>query len=252
MKDALAQASKLLKDKKVESAANLYRKVLQTDPSNALAHQGLAACYLEDRKLDDAMREAHNALKSDSGLSIPHRILANIYLHSRQFDLYEQELHNIIEKEPSSDIYITLSGYLLYRKRITESISVLQKATEFDPYNWLLHYYLSIAYLRASQREDAFRELKIAYKMKRNFVASFAFVSTMMAINRTWLLPLLFVVFILSFVLPSLISLPLVLLIVGLQLASGLAHFTLGNIRHGILSLLLLVLYTFIWGSLKL
>lgn len=252
MEPTLEQASTLLKSKKIKLATKLYRELIQLNPNNALAYQGLATCLYASGRYDDAFDTCQKALELDASLSIPHRIMANIYWNRRKLDSYEQELHNAILKDPdSSDLYMVLGGLLMHKKRTEESISMFQKAVELDPNNWITHHRLSSAYLRLSKRKETFTELRKAYNLKKSFATGFAFISAFMALNWLWLFPLLLAAFFFSLTLPLSISLPFAFIVAGLQLASGISHLSHRDMKNSIISFMLLMIYIFVWLNLK-
>lgn len=248
MKTTLEQADHQFKNNNTELALQLYLEVIQTEPNNALAHQGLARCYLMGKKYNEAFDQAHKALELNPELSIPHRIFANIYLHRRQFDFYEQELNNILAKEPnSSDIYTALGNHFLNTNRIEQSLPIFQKAVDIDPDNWFTHYCLASAHLKLSQSRQVYSELAKAHSLRKSYVTAFAFVSAFMLLNRLWLFPLILIIFVLSLALPTPISTPLVFLIGGSQLGSGIAYILLKDFKRGLISLLLFIAYLAVW-----
>jgi tetratricopeptide (TPR) repeat protein len=248
----LEQASAFLRNKNIKQAAKLYLDLIQIDPNNALAYQGLAICHFEVGQFEDAYELAKKALEIDSSLSIPHRISANVFLRRKDLHVYEHELRQAMLKDPgASDLYINLGWFLANTKRIRESISAFQKAVELDPGRWLPHYCLGSAYVRISNHKDALMELRRAYSLKKTFEIRFAFVSLFMSQNWRWLFPLLIAAFFASFVLPLLASLPLAFVIAGLQLLTSIAYFFQGDIKSGIANAILLTMYSFAWVFIK-
>jgi predicted Zn-dependent protease len=252
MKTRLDQANDELRKKHIGPATHLYVELIQTDPENAVAHQGLAACLFASKEYERAGAEAREALRLDEGLEIPHRLLANIHLRQKRFDAYEQELHYLVQRHPdSAEIHVALGQFFLDHGRTEDGVRALDKAVELQPENWIAHFSLATAYLKQSRRHDVFHELASAYRLRRSYITAFAFASAYMSLNGKWLFPAFLIVLILSLALPIQLSVPLVLLIGGLQLAISIAYFRMKDIRNGALSALVLVIYLLVWTYLK-
>jgi len=211
MDTILAEAKRDYEADKFKEAAKKYQMILEADPENAPAHQGLAQCLNRLGQYEEAAAECGRALELDSGLAIPHAILGgSIYFRQRRFEKGETELRKAIELDPAlEEAYISLGTTLGEQERFQEAVSVLRRALELNPDRSITHYNLSIAYARQKNYSNALREAVRAFQLGpsiRTAKGLVAFVLGYLLAEHRILFSLFILAFLLlSFIVPSLL-----------------------------------------------
>jgi tetratricopeptide (TPR) repeat protein len=113
------------------------------------------------RQLQD--REA--ALDTDFKARL-HFNLALVYVQMHRWGLAEHHLRQTRRLRPEfPKIDEALSEILLRKGQLQEVIDILQNAVTKDPYSWLGHYLLGIAFSRMQQWKNAYEEFAVASDM---------------------------------------------------------------------------------------
>jgi tetratricopeptide (TPR) repeat protein len=166
----LSQADKNLKEKKFRDAKKLYKLLLDKGDDSALAYLGLSTCAYHLKEYKDAEIYALKVLEIQPDLYKPHLILA--YVHARRGNLAnsEMEIRKALEISPASpDILSFGGGVLVAQEKINEGYSMLQKAKEIDPSDWIVYYNLGLSYLKEKNYKKALREYLISFNIRRSF-----------------------------------------------------------------------------------
>ena len=98
-----------------------------------------------------------------------HFNLGLVYVQIHRWGLAEHHLRKTRQLNPEfPKIDEALSEILLRRGHVREVIQILQAALSKDPYSWLGHYLLGIAFSRTRQWKSAYEEFVVATDMDPN------------------------------------------------------------------------------------
>ena len=180
-------------------AEKKYKAILQKDPINIDAQNGLAKLYIKTNKFILAKKTLDNILKSDPNnfqtLYLTAKYYENINLSkSENFYLMNIQRNSL---NPDSYFYYSLFNfdkkdiqkaieniktalnikeklkykkyygkYLLFTKKGNEAVEVFKEIIKIEKNNYLNHYFLAVAYYMISDVEGAIRSLKIALNFR--------------------------------------------------------------------------------------
>lgn len=167
---------------KLDRADEEFDKVLQTDPTNAMAHCGKAQILLNRlqssngtmRKNKDALvkqagAECNLALANDPNLPEAHYTLGRVFKEEGRFDKAEESFLNAIRVDKNySDAYAGLGMVQLEHGRSAEAMSSFKQATALNTGNSTAHYGLGRAYLQQGMADAAIKELNTSLYQFRN------------------------------------------------------------------------------------
>jgi tetratricopeptide (TPR) repeat protein len=98
-----------------------------------------------------------------------HFNLGLVYVQMHRWGLAEHHLRKTRQLNPEfPKIDEALSEILLRRGHVREVVEILQAALSKDPYSWLGHYVLGIAFSRMRQWKNAYEEFVVAVEMDPN------------------------------------------------------------------------------------
>ncbi|MCP4362492.1 MAG: tetratricopeptide repeat protein [Chloroflexi bacterium] len=250
MEQKLEDAHQLLERNKINKAIEMYQSIIQTDPGDALAHQGLAQCFHKLGHGDSAITEAHKALAINPELAIAHMILSSQYLQQGKFKESEHEARKAVEIDSQlADGYVALGNSLMMRKQLEEAIVTLRHAVQLAPNSWVAHYNLGLAYWQFSLAKEAFSEMKIAFKCHPSFRTGIMMVLIYERAMYPWFTSLLLGVASLVLFWRSILSLLMTIIVLGYFLTTGMIGIQAGQKRRGfirIMSTLLFVVLFFL------
>ncbi|MCR4408584.1 MAG: tetratricopeptide repeat protein [Anaerolineae bacterium] len=231
-----------------KEAMRKFQEVVKANPDDALAHHGLAASLVGLRRYDEAIKECYRALELNASLATPHAILANIYWQQRQHQKAENELRRALELEPDLAMaHITLGAIRLEQGKLREAESHLQQAANLQPEESVSYIGLGALFQRQRRHDDAIKAYQRAFELDPSFEARWRIVLAYVAKYKLyWLLVGLLV---LVFVVRSLFTLPIMLIVEGFACATIVSAFQTGRRGLGGVLLLaagmLLVLYVY-------
>ncbi len=150
-------------------AQRLFRQAIETDPSYAVAHAGLAytlflgAVYFgnsADEELTNAALEAaQKAVALDDKDANSYFILGRIHLIRREYDLSISDLRTAIDLNPClATAYCGLGDSLSYSGRMIEAIPQFEEAIRLsphDPRKWAFLVYGSLALMLLERYDEA-------------------------------------------------------------------------------------------------
>ncbi|MCR4408586.1 MAG: tetratricopeptide repeat protein [Anaerolineae bacterium] len=245
METILAEAKQDYEAGRLKQAAEKYRMILDANPDDALAHQGLAQCLNRFARYEEAIEECNRALELDPGLAIPHSFLGSIYFRQHRFEEGEIEFRRAIELDPAlEEAYISLGATLSEQERFQEAESVLRRALELNPNRSITHYNLSIAYGRQKRYHAALREALRAFQLEPSMRIGWAIILGVLGYleeHRLLFLLLRACFLILPFLVPSLLTLPLFALGIGYLTLGIVLDLRSGRRARGVTLLLLVV-----------
>ena len=166
-------ADNLLKQKKYQSALQIYLDILHQYPSDGKVYQGIAQCYYGLNKYPDAFSASNEALKLDPNLAIPHLILAYTYHNQGQFNKALAEAQKAYDLSPELDDVSNCYGALLLGSgKLDASISVLKHTLEIHPESVLAHQNLAVAYREKRESKKYVEEMRLAFKYRRTLLSA--------------------------------------------------------------------------------
>ena len=190
------------------SAVEHFNRAIEKDADYALAHSGIADCYIvlhdlpPHERMPKARVAALRALEFDRDLAEAHVSLARIKeRYEWDWSGAERELRQAIVLDPhSADAYRTLSIQLMQRRRFSEAEKANERARELEPLSlavnkqaaWLAFhrrdYDRAIVLYRGVLELDPYfpqaqRELGIAYLQKSRYPEA------LQALQAAWKLP---------------------------------------------------------------
>jgi TolB-like protein/Flp pilus assembly protein TadD len=164
----------------MRKAVELFRRASEKDPRFALAHAGLADCFVTFSWLDQqpplglyqqARAEAVRALELDESLPEAHSTLAFVTCCCDwNWAAAERGLQRAIELNPNYATAHQWYGRLLSALcRHNDAIAELRHAQRLDPSSTIIHTNLVAALLYAGDLEDALRQGQAAVERDPNF-----------------------------------------------------------------------------------
>ena len=148
-------------------AIELYHRILETSPEDAISHQELARSLHRTGDLDNSIIECHRALELQGDLSIPHLIFGKILALRGEFDKANSETRSAIDLNPLSvDAYAALAAVLIQERKYLEAIDVCLRAKDIAPAAWLPRHLMALAYFFDGQTEEAIKQERIAFGIK--------------------------------------------------------------------------------------
>jgi len=183
----LTKAMNYLKVGQFRKAKEFYLKALEENPNLALAHQGLAECFLEENLVDEAYASSREALELDPKLTMPLIMLARIYIKRKQYDEAEEILLKVLDRDPSdaaANIVLAIAYLAQNKKKV--GIDTLHKAVALNPKGWKTHYDLGVVYSWQNLRQEAFDEFWLALKLNPTGKTVNAVLETNLSLNRLW------------------------------------------------------------------
>ncbi len=164
-------------------ARQIFQKVVDLDPQNALAHSRLGWTYLREWSLgwtqtrdplERASELAQKAIALDDSLSDGHALLAETYLWKKQHDDAIAEAEKAVILDPNNaERMVDLGDILAWSGRPEEAIGWIKKGMRFNPicpvaYLWMLAH----AYFLTEQYAEAIAALSKAIDEQPDFLPS--------------------------------------------------------------------------------
>jgi len=118
-----------------------YRRAIELDASNALAHNNLGLAFDDKGQFDDAIVEYRRAIEldptfADARANLGNALLVNALLAKKPLDDAIVELRRAVELDPkNSTIHYNLGDALTSNGQNDEGIAEFGKAVELDPSN---------------------------------------------------------------------------------------------------------------------
>jgi TolB-like protein/Tfp pilus assembly protein PilF len=172
----------------LRKAIGMFRQAVERDPGYALAHVGIANCYLvvglyagtrAHEVLPPAKAAATRALEIDNSLAEAHATLGHFYFRLLQWQEAEQEIRRAIELNPSYAMaHYWYSEYYRALMRYDEAMKEVKRALELDPLSPLFGMALGLAHLNLGDLEAALREWHQVLEMAPNFAVAHLFLAS--------------------------------------------------------------------------
>ena len=150
----------------IDKAETIFKKVIQLEPDNALAHKDLGVVYLSHRLFDYAEEEFKKAYELAPQNPIISFEFANFYYAMKKHNDAESFYKKALELRPENTDFQTFAG-LNYTAlgRTDEALDLLTKSYEKNPKNDTVLYNLGLIYYQKGQFENAKQFLLDAYSI---------------------------------------------------------------------------------------
>lgn len=159
----------------IEKAIDYFNQAIGKDPNFALAHAGLADCYLSlqfypgtisSEYRDRAVVAAGKALELDDSLGEVHAALA-VLLLGENFPEARRELLRAIELSPNySTAHQWLSGYIFTASgEFDQGLREANRAVELDPFSRTVNNNLAFDYVMARRYPEAIAQYRKAIEL---------------------------------------------------------------------------------------
>lgn len=160
-------ANNLLEQKRFKEALHSYLEILQHEPNNGEAYQGIAQCYYHLRMYSDALAASNKAIEFDSTFAIPHLILGYIYADRGDIKKALTESKKAYDLAPEmEDVGNCYGALLLSNGRVEESISVLSYILKKHPASLLARHNLAVAYSKIRDYKSYAKQMELIFKSK--------------------------------------------------------------------------------------
>ena len=148
----------------ITEARSHFEQALREDPNFALAHSGLADCYMvawgAGKNSDLAEQHARKAVALDPNLAEAHASLAFAEESQLRFGDVEKELKRAIELNPNYvPAYQFYTAYLLTVGRLMEALAQSDRALQLDPFSLPVNCMRGIVLLGLRQYDRAAEQL---------------------------------------------------------------------------------------------
>lgn len=165
-----------------QEAAEDFRKVLERDPTNLLAHYNLGVQYFRLNRLDDAARElqATLAIGSPRGAAVAQltqpseEMLAKIWLEKSDVARAREQYNHLLTVFPRDfAAYYNLGWIASEEKNWEEATRRLRAALEIEPNNARAHNALGTIYLQQGEFDQAGAEFGAAIRLDPKFAQAY-------------------------------------------------------------------------------
>ena len=127
--NALDEAKKLYKDKKYAESLTAFQKVVDRDPKNAEAFNGIGLCYHAQGKADLAIDAFQKAIALDPVIIYFYYNLARTYGSKQQFDLALIAYNKTIKENPKNGLaHFELGNIYFMKKEFVKAKEHYEKA----------------------------------------------------------------------------------------------------------------------------
>jgi len=246
MTNTLVQATQSNRIGKFAQAVREHRAVIEVDPENALAFQGLGYALLRLGEYDEAIATYQRAIQLEPKLAISHADLGCIYQSRQQYAESEMEFRHAIELDPElSEAYMNLGFVLAAQKHLDEAESILRRAIELDPERSIAHQNLSAIYVQRGRFSDAISEASHAFSLAPSLSTFGLIISTLLRQYRLVATILITIIVLIAFTGRSLVGLLIGVAFIAWMIWSGVHSIRSRQWRQaGIFMLIALFLFT--------
>jgi TolB-like protein len=160
-----------------EKARTHLERAIARDPGFALAHEALAQVYWilgyvgiipPGDAFASGILHAVRALEIDNTRAETHALVAQFHKqHDYDWPDIERELARALELNPASPLVRMLYavGWLMPQGRLREAITELERALEWDPLSYQLHYWLAIMLSLAREADRAIDQSRLLIEL---------------------------------------------------------------------------------------
>jgi len=241
----LTEAKRHYKTGNYRKALRDYQAVLDIEPDNAIAYQGMAQSMSRLGQFGEAEKACCQALELNPNLAIPYAILGGgVYFRQQLWQEAEEALRKAIALDPMiEEAYISLGGVLIEQGRLQDAMDVLHTTIEMNPKRHMAYYNLSVAYAQQGKTLDALKVAFRAFQAVPSINTGRAVASYILRylVEQPIFYLVLISFAILPFVLPLAYAIILSMVVAGFHTWQAILNFQLGNRKAGGVHLLLTI-----------
>jgi TolB-like protein/Tfp pilus assembly protein PilF len=173
--------------KDVERGVKYFEESIAREPNYALAHAGLADCYLSliflnalpvNDSIPVVRREAAAAMALDETIAEAHASLAFVEMMTLNWPEVEREFLRAIELDPNNALARSrYSLYLVLRGRMEDAVAQLERALTNDPLSPHMHVSVARVFYYAGHYDRAINQCRQALEIDPNFGAAHGLLS---------------------------------------------------------------------------
>lgn len=197
------QAKRLLKKKKWAEAAELLKKIVDTDPEDYSAASDFARALLHDGRRDEALKFLAAMTKRSLGGELAFlvrriKVISRSFLKNETYQHYQngvilleagkyaparEQFTKALQLEPNNaEVLLRQGQSLILSRNFAEAHGVLRQASELNPYEPEIRLWLGRVEYRVGELDRAIRNLEYAVEnLKRSELAPIWFADVLMA-----------------------------------------------------------------------
>ena len=159
--DLTLQRAGLLADRgDLEQAVAAARNLLDDSPADREVYLTLAQIYDRHKRYPEAeaaLAEAEKLSRPGAEIEYIHFLRGALYERQEKYDLAEESFRRVLAMNPKSAVTLNYLGYMFADKnmKLEESVALIQRALELDPYNGAYLDSLGWAYFRLGRLDQA-------------------------------------------------------------------------------------------------
>ena len=167
----LIQAMSVHEKGDLESAEDLYRKVIHLDPQNAQAHFNLGVLLDKKGKFDEAMEEMRKVMKIDPQNGEAFNYVGYSYADKNiRLDEAKDLVEKAVKLDPDNPFYLDSLGWVYYRRSDYPGAKAqLEKAEGYikdgDKDNAVVYDHLGEVFIKLGDKESAVLQWKKAAEL---------------------------------------------------------------------------------------
>ena len=161
-----AQADAFFDDGDYEKAQELYQKLIEMNPDNAIYHNKLGFILYRMALQPGSLAELQKAVELEPCNAEHHYGLSAVLYEVGLYEKALAEKRRAVELEPNNAVYHCGLGLTLHTmKWYKAALAEMQKAVDLEPNNALYHYLLSRTLRTLGRDEEADAELQRAHEL---------------------------------------------------------------------------------------
>jgi tetratricopeptide (TPR) repeat protein len=169
----LAKGQALLQERRLNEAAQEYRKLISMNPRLAIAHQQLGLTAALSNDLGTAIGEFETAVRLDPKDANSHNDLGIAYMEEHNDALAKTEFTRACLLDPKNmDAAINLANLMSADGQYDEAIQALQKALSFNQNSAIGHNNLATLLSLTDRPKEAVTEFEYALRLKPDLASA--------------------------------------------------------------------------------
>ncbi len=163
----VAQANAFFDDGDYEKAQEIYRKLTEMDPNNAMYHISLGLILREMKRYEEALAEIQKAVNLEPDNALYHDSLGTTLHAMKRYEEALAEMQKAVDLEPDNARYHNHLSIILHKmERYEEALVEMRKAVDLEPDNALYHCHLGLNLQKMEQYEEALAESQKAVDLE--------------------------------------------------------------------------------------
>jgi tetratricopeptide (TPR) repeat protein len=174
MKITIQQAITTHQEGKLEEAEQLYRSLLETDPTNLDANNNLGVLLFNLERFDEAEKYYRKAIEFKADYAEAHNNLGVVLQALKRFDEAEISFNKAIEHKTNyAEAYYNLGNLLSDLKRLDEAEASFNKAIKLKSDHVETHFKLGNILRDLKRFDDAEKSYRKAIEIKPDYFAAY-------------------------------------------------------------------------------